>query len=59
MPNILFIGFALITGVLAWNSRRMEVSALSGEVIAEGDEDVTEEVEFGLVDVKDAAKNFC
>ena len=56
MPNILFIGFAVITGVLAWNSRRMEVSALSGEVIAEGGEDLTEEVEFGLVDVKDASK---
>jgi flagellar biosynthesis protein FlhA len=56
MPNILFIGFAVITGVLAWNSRRMEVSALSGEVITEDGEDVTEEVEFGLVDVKDAAK---
>ena len=34
----------------------MEVSALSGEVIAEGGEDLTEEVEFGLVDVKDASK---
>ena len=34
----------------------MEVSALSGEVIAEDGEDVTEEVEFGLVDVKDASK---
>jgi flagellar biosynthesis protein FlhA len=56
MPNILFIGFAVITGVLAWNSRRMEVSALSGEVITDGGEDVTEEAEFGLVDVKDAAK---
>ena len=56
MPNILFIGFAVITGVLAWNSRRMEVSALSGAVIAEDGEDVTEEVEFGLVDVKDASK---
>ena len=56
MPNILFIGFAAITGILAWNSRRNEVSALSGEVIAEGGEDLTEEVEFGLVDVKDASK---
>ena len=56
MPNILFIGFAVITGVLAWNSRRMEVSALSGAVIAEDGEAVTEEVEFGLVDVKDASK---
>jgi flagellar biosynthesis protein FlhA len=51
MPNILFIGFAAITGIFAWNSRRNEVSALSGEVIAEGGEDLTEEVEFGLVDV--------
>jgi flagellar biosynthesis protein FlhA len=56
MPNILFIGFAVITGIFAWNSRRNEVSALSGEVIAEGGEDLTEEVEFGLVDVKDASK---
>jgi len=56
MPNILFIGFAAITGIFAWNSRRKEVSALSGEVIAEGGEDLTEEVEFGLVDVKDASK---
>jgi flagellar biosynthesis protein FlhA len=56
MPNILFIGFAAITGIFAWNSRRNEVSALSGEVIAEGGEDLTEEVEFGLVDVKDASK---
>ena len=56
MPNILFIGFAAITGIFAWNSRRKEVAALSGEVIAEGGEDLTEEVEFGLVDVKDASK---
>ena len=56
MPNILFIGFAAITGIFAWKSRRNEVSALSGEVIAEGGEDLTEEVEFGLVDVKDASK---
>ena len=56
MPNILFIGFAVITGIFAWNSRRKEVAALSGEVIAEGGEDLTEEVEFGLVDVKDASK---
>ena len=56
MPNILFIGFAVISGVLAWNSRRTEVSALSGEVISEDDEDSTEKVEFGLADVKDAAK---
>ena len=56
MPNILFIGFAVISGVLAWNSRRTEVSALSGEVISEDDEDATEKVEFGLADVKDAAK---
>ena len=56
MPNILFIGFAVITGIFAWNSRRKEVAALSGEVIAEGGEDLMEEVEFGLVDVKDASK---
>ena len=56
MPNTLFIGFAVISGVLAWNSRRTEVSALSGEVISEDDEDTTEKVEFGLADVKDAAK---
>ena len=56
MPNILFIGFAVITGFLAWNSRRAEVSALSGEVITDEGEDTAEEVEFGLVDVKDASK---
>ena len=59
MPNILFIGFAVITGVLAWNSRRMEVSALSGEVIAEDGEDVNGRGGIWISRCKRCGKNFC
>jgi flagellar biosynthesis protein FlhA len=56
MPNLLFIGFSLITGFLAWNSRKKEIVAASGEVASAEAEDEVDEVEFGLVDVKDASK---
>jgi flagellar biosynthesis protein FlhA len=56
MPNLLFIGFAVITGLLAWNSRRTEVSTMSNDAITTETEETEEEVDFGLVDVKDASK---
>ena len=56
MPNLLFIGFAVITGFLAWNSRRTEVSTMSNDPIMTETEETEEEVDFGLVDVKDASK---
>ena len=56
MPNLLFIGFALITGFFAWNSRKKEVLAASNEVVSTETEDEAEDLEFGLVDVKDASK---
>ncbi|MDA9952762.1 flagellar biosynthesis protein FlhA [Planktomarina sp.] len=56
MPNLLFIGFALITGFFAWNSRKKEVLAASNEVVGTEIEDEVEDLEFGLVDVKDASK---
>jgi len=56
MPNLLFIGFAVITGFLAWNSRRTEVSKMFNDAITTETEETEEEVDFGLVDVKDASK---
>ncbi|MDB2603055.1 flagellar biosynthesis protein FlhA [Planktomarina temperata] len=56
MPNLLFIGFAIITGFLAWNSRRTEVSTMFNDAITTETEETEEEVDFGLVDVKDASK---
>jgi len=56
MPNLLFIGFALVTGFLAWNSKKKEILVETAEVDGPNDEDVVEDVEFGLVDVKDASK---
>ena len=56
MPNMLFIGFSLITAFLAWTSRRKEVLEASNEVVEEeaGNDDA--DSEFGLEDVKDASK---
>ena len=56
MPNMLFIGFSLITAFLAWTSRRKEVLEASNDVVEEeaGNDDV--DSEFGLEDVKDASK---
>src|SRR6056300_76718 len=42
MPNILFIGFAAITGILAWNSRRNEVSTMSNDAITTETEETEE-----------------
>ena len=56
MPNLLFIGFAVITGFLAWNSRRTEVLTMFNDAITTETEETEEEVDFGLVDVKDASK---
>jgi flagellar biosynthesis protein FlhA len=56
MPNMLFIGFSLITAFLAWNSRKREVLTASNEVTALEADDTVEDGEFGLVDVKDASK---
>ena len=56
MPNLLFIGFAVITGFLACNSRRTEVSPMYNDAITTETEETEEEVDFGLVDVKDASK---
>jgi len=56
MPNLLFIGFAVITGFLAWNSRRTEVSTMFNDAITTETEETEEEVDFGLVDVKDTSK---
>ena len=56
MPNMLFIGFAIGTGILAWTSRKREVLAASNEVVDSDADSLEEEVEFGLDDVKDASK---
>ncbi len=56
MPNMLFIGFSLITAFLAWNSRKREALTASNEVTALEADDTVEDGEFGLVDVKDASK---
>ena len=56
MPNMLFIGFSLITAFLAWTSRRKEVLAASNEVVEEEAENDDADSEFGLEDVKDASK---
>src|SRR6056300_741783 len=42
MPNLLFIGFAVITGFLAWNSRRTEVSTMSNDAITTETEETEE-----------------
>lgn len=56
MPNMLFIGFALITAFLAWTSRRSEALKASDEDVEEESENADEDSEFGLGDVKDASK---
>ena len=56
MPNMLFIGFSLITAFLAWTSRRKEVLEASNEVVEEEAENDDADSEFGLEDVKDASK---
>ena len=56
MPNMLFIGFSLITAFLAWTSRRKEVLEASDELVEEEAENDDEDAEFGLGDVKDASK---
>ena len=56
MPNMLFIGFSLITAFLAWTSRRKEVLEASNEVVEEEAENDDGDPEFGLEDVKDASK---
>ena len=56
MPNMLFIGFSLITAFLAWNSRKREALTASNEVTALEADDTVEDGEFGLGDVKDASK---
>ena len=56
MPNMLFIGFSIITAFLAWTSRKKEVLAASSEAVELEAEKAEDEVEFGLDDVKDASK---
>ena len=56
MPNMLFIGFSLITAFLAWNSRKREALTASNEVTALEADETVEDGEFGLGDVKDASK---
>ena len=56
MPNMLFIGFSLITAFLAWTSRRSEALKASDEDVEEESENADEDSEFGLGDVKDASK---
>jgi flagellar biosynthesis protein FlhA len=56
MPNMLFLGFSLITAFLAWSSRRKEVLQASNEVVEEEAESDDEDSEFGLGDVKDSSK---
>ena len=56
MPNMLFIGFSLITGLLAWTSRRSEALKASDELGEEEAENTEEDFEFGLEDVKDESK---
>jgi flagellar biosynthesis protein FlhA len=56
MPNMLFIGFSVITAFLAWTSRRKEVLAASSEAVELETEKAEDDVEFGLDDVKDASK---
>jgi flagellar biosynthesis protein FlhA len=56
MPNMLFIGFSLITAFLAWTSRRKEVLDASNELVEEEAENDDGDPEFGLGDVKDVSK---
>ena len=56
MPNMLFIGFSIITAFLAWTSRRKEILAASSEAVELETEKAEDDVEFGLGDVKDASK---
>ena len=56
MPNMLFIGFSLITAFLAWTSRKKEILAASREGVEIETEKAEDDVEFGLDDVKDASK---
>ena len=56
MPNMLFIGFSIVTAFLAWTSRRKEILAASNEAVELDTENAEDEVEFGLDDVKDASK---
>ena len=56
MPNMLFIGFSLITAFLAWTSRRKEALDASNELDEEEAVNVDEDFEFGLGDVKDVSK---
>ena len=56
MPNMLFIGFSLITAFLAWTSRKKEILAASSEGVEIETEKAEDDVEFGLDDVKDASK---
>ena len=56
MPNMLFIGFSVITAFLAWTSRRKEVLAASSDAVELETEKAEDDVEFGLDDVKDASK---
>ena len=56
MPNMLFIGFSLVTAFLAWTSRKKEVLAASKDAVELDTENTEDDVEFGLDDVKDASK---
>ena len=56
MPNMLFLGFSLITAFLAWSSRRKEVLQASNQVVEEEADSDDEDSEFGLGDVKDSSK---
>ena len=56
MPNMLFIGFSLITAFLAWTSRKKEILAASSKGVEIETEKAEDDVEFGLDDVKDASK---
>ena len=56
MPNMLFIGFSIITAFLEWTSRRKEILVASSEAVELETEKAEDDVEFGLGDVKDASK---
>ena len=56
MPNLLFIGFALVTAFLAWNARNAGVELQAEDDSGTDASSEKEELEFGLDDVKDGSK---
>ena len=56
MPNKLFLAFAIITGFLAWYSKRTEGQLVDEDEKTELDDESASKDEFDLADVKDTSK---